>query len=79
MSSVQNSVLKEELVEWIETIEDEQLLYFLNALRQKGQTTQTDWWDGLSEDEKENIRLGLQDLKDGRVMDSSAFWQKLGN
>ena len=72
MSEIENNVLKEELVEWIESINDD---HFLNALKNNEQSKDRDWWDDLSDEARANINLGLSDLKEGRVVDSTTFWQ----
>jgi len=36
-----------------------------------------DWWDDLSEDQKQNILKGIADIEAGRVMLSEEFWRRL--
>ena len=36
-----------------------------------------DWWDELSESQKQHINEGLADVENGRVMSSAEFWDRL--
>lgn len=36
-----------------------------------------DWWNDLTSYQKKNIQLGLKDLKEGRIMPSEEFWNRL--
>ena len=36
-----------------------------------------DWWDELSEQQKNHIQEGLEDARNGRTMSSEEFWKRL--
>ncbi|MDB5003156.1 MAG: hypothetical protein JWQ34_1381 [Mucilaginibacter sp.] len=46
----------------------------LNASR-----SEIDWWDKLSEYQKQNINEGIKDVEEGRVVSSEIFWERLRN
>jgi len=78
MSAAEFNVLRKELAEWINSLNDTQLLNFLNSIKlSTSKRTEGDWWEELTSDEKENIRLGIKDLEEGRVHSSVDFWQQL--
>jgi hypothetical protein len=56
------------LIEWITQINDALILEKLLDFQNK---TKTDWWDELSEQEKNEIELGLKDMEAGRTVDQS--------
>jgi hypothetical protein len=56
------------LIEWITQINDALILEKLLDFQNK---TKTDWWDELSEQEKNEIELGLKDMEAGRTVDHS--------
>lgn len=60
--NIQNTKL--ELIQWISTLEDSSLLEKLQELRQ---TDNKDWWNDISELEKESIQKGISDAKIGNV------------
>lgn len=57
---------KLKLIEWITQITDTGILDKLVEFQRK---SQSDWWDGLSDMEKNEIELGLKDLDDGNTVD----------
>ena len=57
---------KYHLIEWITKIRDNQLLDKLMKLAED-----EDWWNEISEAEREAIEEGLQDLAENRTYDHS--------
>ncbi len=55
---------KLELIQWVSVIDDVSLLDRLTDL--KDQST-TDWWDEISDNEKQSISTGLADADAGNV------------
>jgi len=55
---------KLELIQWLSTIEDFSIIEKIMALR-KNETT--DWWNSISENEKESIEIGLKDAESGNL------------
>jgi hypothetical protein len=44
---------------------------------EESKETNKDWWDDLSESQKQHIQEGLEDVRQGRVMSSAEFWDRL--
>ncbi len=55
---------KMELIQWLSTIEDSSIIDKIMDLRKK---ESKDWWNSISESEKESIELGLKDAEDGKL------------
>lgn len=71
------SKIKEELTHWIQTLNDVHLLHLLNSIKLSESNTKVDWWDELTEHQRENIQLGIEDLNEGRTISSKEFWSEL--
>ncbi|MBK7970258.1 MAG: hypothetical protein IPK08_15675 [Bacteroidetes bacterium] len=68
--------LKLELIQWLASIEDKQILQSL--FRFKNIQENTDWWDTLSDDQLKEIKKGIDDVKKGKTISSKSLWQKYG-
>ena len=55
---------KIELIQWLSTLNDKALIDKLMQLRNK---EKTDWWNEISEGEKESIEKGIQDADNGKL------------
>ncbi|MBP9135792.1 MAG: hypothetical protein KBF31_02200 [Chitinophagales bacterium] len=55
---------KLELIQWLSTIEDSSIIEKIMDLRKK---ESKDWWNSISENEKEFIELGLKDAESGKL------------
>ncbi|HOO08701.1 MAG TPA: hypothetical protein PKW06_02035 [Cyclobacteriaceae bacterium] len=56
---------KLEIIKWVTTLKDETSIERLKML--KDNKSELDWWDQISDDEKNAIEKGLEDVKAGRV------------
>lgn len=56
---------KLEIIKWVTTLKDETSIERLKMLRNN--RSKTDWWNEISEEEKNAIDKGLADIKAGRV------------
>ncbi|WP_242204713.1 hypothetical protein [Aestuariivivens insulae] len=65
-TNIQNA--KIELIQWLTTLEDSALIQKIMELR-KNETK--DWWDKISNAEKESIELGISDAKNGKLKPNS--------
>jgi len=65
---------KNELIQWIKSLNDEAVISGLNAIKKSNK--KGDWWDDISEVEKQEINKGLEDARAGRVISNEAFWEK---
>lgn len=55
---------KLELIQWVTVIDDESLLDRLTYLKDQ---SSSDWWDEISDNEKQSISKGLADADAGNV------------
>lgn len=60
--NIQNKKL--ELIQWLSTLEDSTIIEKLVALRKN---ESKDWWNSISENEKESIDQGLNDANSGKL------------
>ena len=60
--NIQNKKL--ELIQWLSTIEDSTIIEKIMDLRKK---ESKDWWNSISESEKESIEKGLLDADAGKL------------
>jgi predicted transcriptional regulator len=75
MIAVDLSQLKLELIQWITESHDPDLLRQLHFLA-SGKDSSIEF-SSLSPEEQAQIERGLEDLKEGRTMDSSTFWKRV--
>ena len=67
-SEVTLSNKKIELIQWLSTIED---VSILNKIMELRKNESKDWWNSISENEKQSIELGLEDAKSGKLNEHS--------
>ena len=77
MSVTEIKRTKLSLIAWIEQLSDTNMLSVLEGL--KDTKSKNDWWDDLSEVQKQHINQGLDDAENGRTVSSSEFWSTLKN
>ncbi|MEL1255542.1 hypothetical protein AAEO57_17250 [Flavobacterium sp. DGU38] len=65
--NIQNKKL--ELIQWLSTLEDSTIIEKIIALRNN---ESKDWWDSISETEKESIEKGLNDANSGKLNSHSS-------
>lgn len=56
---------KIEIIKWVTTLNDETSIERLKML--KNSRSKTDWWNQISDEEKNAIDKGLEDIKAGRL------------
>ena len=66
---------KIELIQWLATIED---LSVLNKIIDLKKQENKDWWNSVSENEKQSIEKGLQDAEAGKLNSHSKARQLYG-
>ena len=57
---------KLKLIEWLAGLQDEKVVERIKSLRDNPTGT-TDWWNDLSQAQKDSIDRGLKDAAEGRV------------
>ena len=59
---------KIELIQWLSTLDNEIIIDKLMKLRER---EKADWWDEISEGEKESIEKGIEDADSGNLKPQS--------
>ncbi len=77
MTSTDLNKKKLDLIAWINQLSDESLLDFLAGLKKSN--SKSDWWIDLTEDQKQLILKGMEDVDAGKTVSSALFWKKLNN
>ena len=67
--------IKIELINWIQSLEDDSLIRILESIRLSA--TSKVGWDDLSEWEREEIQKGISDFENGRYHTSEEFWKRV--
>jgi predicted transcriptional regulator len=71
------NTIKLELIEWLSTLSDKNTLSFLKIIKENSEK-QTDWWTDLTDEQKEGIERGLEDVKADRVTSHEDIKLKYG-
>jgi hypothetical protein len=77
MSTAELNRKKLDLIAWINKLSDENTIEFLYGLKKS--KSKNDWWDELSENQKEILQNGINDIENGNVISSTEFWKELKN
>jgi len=75
MSVAEVKETKSNLKAWIDQLSDVNMLSLLDGLR--AVNSENFSWDDVQEHQKNEIRAGLDDIENGRVLSSSEFWTKI--
>jgi len=62
-----HDTLKIELIEWLAKLEDEETIQYLKVVKDS-KSNQHDWWNDLTQSQKEGIERGLDDIDKGRTV-----------
>lgn len=77
MSTAELNRKKLDLIAWINKLSDENVINFLEGLKKS--KSKEDWWNELSENQKQMIQNGINDIENGNVISSNQFWKELKN
>jgi hypothetical protein len=69
--------IKLELIEWLTKLDDKDTINYLKVVKDSS-SDKKDWWKNLSEDQKQGIIRGLQDIEAGRVIDHEEVKKRYG-
>lgn len=72
-----HDAIKLELIEWLAKLDDEETIQYLKVVKDS-KTSDKDWWDALTQEEKCSIERGLNDVKAGRVISHDEVKLKYG-
>lgn len=79
MSTAELNNTRKELVGWIQSLTDDTILGLLNSVKLSSEGKSADWWEELTENDRENILLGTEDFRKGNTISSKEFWNGLTN
>lgn len=68
--------LKLELIEWLSKLEDEETIEYLKIV--KDSSSQNDWWNDLTDEQKKGVERGLKDADEGKVTPHKDVIKKYG-
>lgn len=68
--------VKEEIVEWISKPENKDILEILKLIKESSESG--DWYERLTQEEKDSVKQGIEDHKKGKTLNSREFWEKNG-
>lgn len=71
-----HDAVKMELIEWVTKLEDVNTIQFLKIIKDTG--SNDDWWDELSDEQRQGIQRGLKDVEVGRVIPHEEVHLKYG-
>lgn len=71
-----HDAVKLELIEWLTKLEDDNTIQFLKII--KDTDSNEDWWNELSDEQKQGIQRGLKDIEKGRVIPHDEVRLKYG-
>lgn len=77
MSTAELNNTRKELVGWIKSLTDDSILGLLNSVKLSSEGKTADWWEELTENDRDNILLGIKDFQDRKTMNSKEFWNGL--
>ena len=66
---------KQNLIDWISSLEDEEVIETIKDFKES-YFSKKDWWNEISEEEKNSIDRGLKDAEEGRVISYEQFKNK---
>ncbi len=69
--------LKLELIEWLSRLKDNATLEYLKTVKDS-KTKNYDWWNDLTEDQKQGIERGLRDIDEGKTVPHEQVKKKYG-
>lgn len=72
-----HEAIKLELIEWLTKLDDDETLAYLKVVKDS-KISNVDWWDDLSEIQKEGIERGLRDVEEGRTISHEEVKKKYG-
>ena len=67
---------KIDIIQWIAGLNDKSILQQLKKIKEQAKAKQQDWWETISEEERQSIERGLEDSKNGRITPHSEVKKK---
>jgi len=79
MDTAELNNTKKELVTWVKSLTDDSVLGLLNSVKLSVEGKSSDWWEELTDRDRDNILKGIKDFQEGNTMTSKEFWNGLTN
>lgn len=74
---MRHETIKQELIEWLTKLEDAETIQYLKIVKDS-KSSDYDWWNDLTEIQKQGIERGLRDIDSGRVVPHADVKRKYG-
>jgi len=74
---MRQDAIKLELIEWLKQLQDTNTIEYLKTIKDSF-VGKNDWWDDLSDIEKQGIERGLSDIKEGKTVSHDEVKAKYG-
>jgi hypothetical protein len=68
---------KLELIEWLKNLDDNDIISYLKIVK-NSKESDSDWWDDLTDDQKQAIQRGVDDIDKGRITPHNEVKRKYG-
>ena len=62
-----HEAVKLELIEWLTKLEDSETIEYLKIVKDSRESNH-DWWNDLTEEQKNGIEKGLRDIDQGKIV-----------
>lgn len=72
-----HDAVKLELIDWLTNLENNETLNYLKIVKDSFEG-ERDWWFDLTEEQKEGIARGLNDIDEGRTIPHEIVKQRYG-
>jgi hypothetical protein len=72
-----HEAIKSELIEWLTKLDDRETIEYLKIVKDS-RSNDNDWWDDLSDLQKQGIERGLNDIKNGRTISHDEVKSRYG-
>ncbi|MDZ7741014.1 MAG: hypothetical protein U5Q03_04510 [Bacteroidota bacterium] len=72
-----HEAIKLELIEWLTKLDDNETIEYLKIVKDS-KSNDNDWWDDLSDIQKQGIERGLNDIKNGRTISHDEVKSRYG-
>lgn len=69
--------IKLELIAWLSKLEDQDTIEYLKVVKDTREI-HGDWWNDLTEDQRQGIERGMKDIKEGRTISHDEVKKKYG-
>lgn len=74
---MEHESVKLELIEWLMKLEDDETINYLKIVKDSSDSDH-DWWDDLTNEQKQGIERGLRDIDNGRTIPHDQVKKRYG-